>query len=71
MFDDTRMDLPCPHCGKKTAKTVRWLKSHSQMTCPACGEGFRLDTSEFKRGLAAAEKKVADLRRQLSRLGKR
>lgn len=71
MFDDAKIDLPCPHCGKKTAKTVRWLKSHSEMACHACGELFQLDTKELKSGLSAAEKKVADLKRQLSRLGKR
>lgn len=67
MFDSAQIGIPCPSCGKETAKSVAWLKSHKQMTCTACGTTFDIDAEQFKRKLAGAEKQLADFQRKLSR----
>lgn len=66
MFDTSEIGIICPSCGKETVKTVAWLQSHKQMTCPACGMPFDIDADQFKRTPAATEKQVADLPRQHS-----
>lgn len=35
MFDDQSLDIPCPRCSRKTAKTIRWLKTHDHAASSA------------------------------------
>lgn len=70
MFDDAKIDVPCPSCGKETSKTISWLKSHKEITCGRCNTTFEVDTTKFEKDLRAAEKQVADFKRKMSRLFK-
>jgi hypothetical protein len=45
LFDDAEIEIPC-YCGRKTKKTVGWIKNHSQFTC-ACGTVISLKSDEF------------------------
>jgi len=31
------LEVPCPNCGTKTARTLEWLRSHSEFVCRQCG----------------------------------
>ena len=60
MFDKQSIDIPCANCGRKTSKTIGWLKTNRQMTC-RCGTVLNLDTSDLRA-------KIKQLERQLGKL---
>lgn len=60
IFDSQTIDIPCPKCGKRHAKAVRWLKTNNHFTC-TCGVRIDLDASEFRAKIANAEKQIRDL----------
>ena len=61
MFDDQSLDIPCPRCSRKTAKTIRWLKTHDHFTC-RCGSRIELDKDDLLRELKDVEKAIRDFR---------
>lgn len=69
-LDSQTIELPCPHCGKKSAHTVGKLKTNPQITCSGCRQVFRVNANELRAAVQKIEKSLADLRRTLGRLGK-
>jgi transcription elongation factor Elf1 len=69
-LDSATVELPCPHCGKKSAETIGALKTKTNLTCRHCRGSFSLDASDLRREVAQAEKSLTQLRRTLARLGK-
>jgi hypothetical protein len=63
-LDDAKIPIPCPGCGRKTEKTVRWLMHNGQFTC-SCGAVVKLDSGKFRQGVARADRAVEDLKRTL------
>ncbi|AXQ93185.1 hypothetical protein D0Z66_04775 [Cereibacter sphaeroides] len=61
MFDKQSLDIPCPNCGKKTKKTVGWIKTHDSFTCSGCARDISLDKKDLVSGLKAAEKSMKGL----------
>ena len=59
-FDDQTLDIPCPDCGKKAEKSVGWLKANKKFTCSGCGQTIDLQSDQFRRELAKAEKALAN-----------
>ncbi len=59
-FDDEMLDIPCPDCGKNAEKSVRWLKANKKLTCSGCGQTIDLQSDQFRREIAKAEKSIAD-----------
>jgi len=64
------LDLPCENCGRKTRKTIGWIKTHKQFTC-GCGTVVRLDTDQFNREIRKVEAAFTNLERSFKGLGKR
>lgn len=64
ILDDAPFEIPCPKCGKKIKKTIRWAKG-IRPKCPHCGAAF--DSSQFRGEIKKAEQALADLKRTLSR----
>ncbi|WP_287880461.1 hypothetical protein [Acidovorax sp.] len=69
-LDSHTVDIPCPGCGKKVAKTIGWLKTHPKFDC-ACGQPIAVDLSQFKQGLAGAQKSMDSIDAALRKIGKR
>ena len=69
-FDDKPIDLPCPTCGQKNAKTLKWVAANNQFTCK-CGQVVTFDNSQFKSEYNKAKKSLADLEKTLKNLGKK
>ncbi len=67
-FDDATLNIPCPHCGKETKKTIGWLKRNQEMPCSACRETFGLDTKELRTEIDRVDRAVRDLENTLKRL---
>lgn len=71
MFDKAELGIPCPGCGHKTPKKISWIKTHKEMVCAGCGSPVTLDSTKLEEGIRTVEKQLNDLKRQLSRIGKR
>jgi transcription elongation factor Elf1 len=69
-LDSATIDIPCPHCGKKSSETIRRLKTVDKLTCCHCHASFELDASDMRRQIAQVENQLAQLSRKLGSLGK-
>lgn len=69
MFDNAEIPIECANCGRKTKKTVAWLKNHTDFTC-SCGTRITIDASQFIREMKKVDKSIDDLKRTLKRFGK-
>ena len=63
-LDDETVPIPCPSCGRKTEKTVRWLMHNGQFACP-CGAVIKLESGRFRQGVARADRAIENLKRSL------
>jgi lysyl-tRNA synthetase class I len=59
-FDKQTLELPCPKCGKKTKKTVAWLKANSKFKC-SCGADITVDSSKLHKDLGKVEQSIDKL----------
>lgn len=60
ILDSQVLEIPCERCGRKTKKTVGWVKTNRQFTC-GCGTVITLDASDFRRKIAQVERDLAGL----------
>lgn len=68
-LDNVSIDIPCPKCGRKTKKTIGWVKANKKFTC-GCGVEVVLDAGQFRGEIAKAERAEADFKKALKGLGK-
>ncbi len=60
LFDDQKIDVPCPECGLKTKARIGKLKRSPTLRCRA-GHDFDVDAKQLLRDLKEVDKAVADL----------
>lgn len=60
LFDDQKIDVPCPECGRKTLARIGKLKRSPTLRCPA-GHDFDVDAKQLLRDLKEVDKAVSDL----------
>jgi endogenous inhibitor of DNA gyrase (YacG/DUF329 family) len=70
VFDNSDIEIPCPHCGKKTKQRIGRVKHDKNFTCPGCGKVSALDASGLRDGLKGAQRSLDDFARSLRKLGK-
>lgn len=70
-LDDNKVKVPCPNCGHKIEKTLGWLTSHKEMTCPSCRETVGLKNAQFKREIAKANKAADEFQRTIKDINKK
>jgi hypothetical protein len=58
LLDDIEVELVCRGCGRKTAKTVGWIRSHEQFVC-SCGVAN--EAIWFQEAIAQASREWSDL----------
>lgn len=68
-LDNEQIEIPCKNCGRKSKKSIGWIKSHTEFSC-ACGTRIRLQASQFKSEIAKVERSLGDLERSLKNFGK-
>ena len=69
IFDNQSIDIPCPDCGHKVAKTIAWLKTHRDFTC-RCGARVSLDPSQLRGQIAKVDRAFDDFKRTMGKLGR-
>ena len=45
MIDQVEISIPCPDCGKRAKKSMKWVQSHDVLVCE-CGTSIDLDKAE-------------------------
>jgi hypothetical protein len=55
--DDLVIGIPCPGCGEKTAKTIRWLKANDHFIC-GCAAVVTVDSTKLAAGLEDAKRRI-------------
>jgi len=68
-IDNHEIEIPCKNGGRKTIKTIGWIKTHAELAC-ACGTTISLVTDQFKRQLRDVEKSIEDFKRAIKKLAK-
>lgn len=67
--DSHELELPCAKCGRKTKKSIGWIKTNNSFVC-ACGTTIRLDADQFRGEIAKVDKAIADLEHTIKSFGK-
>lgn len=70
LIDGQAIEFPCPHCSGENSQTIGQLKRNPKLTCRRCRQDFTVDAHQLRTAVQQAEKSLADLQRQLGRLGK-
>lgn len=70
MLDSATIELPCPHCSKKTSETIGSLKTKTNLTCRHCRQSFDLDKTKLRREIGEVERQMTKTLGAFSRLGK-
>ena len=71
VLDSASIDMACPRCGQKTAKTIGWLKANNQITCPGCGGDIDIDPGNLVEVTGRVEKTLDGLNDSIRRINKR
>jgi DNA-directed RNA polymerase subunit RPC12/RpoP len=61
MFNNKKIDIPCPNCGYKKPFKVKDLKKNIKYDCPRCRKTIDMDTTKFASGIKKAEKELDKL----------
>lgn len=69
ILDQAEIEIPCENCGRKTKKSIGWIKTQSQFTC-ACGTRINIDASQFKSEMAKVDRSFASLQNTLKKFGR-
>ncbi len=69
LLDSAELQIPCEKCGRKTKKSIGWIKSHNRLTC-GCGAEIVLDASQFKTEIAKVERSLSSLQGAFKKLGR-
>lgn len=71
MFDDAKIPIPCPSCGKEAEETVAWLKTHDHFNCAGCGATIRVEAEKLLAGLTKVDQSIDKMLSGLRNLGKK
>jgi len=69
-LDAIEIEIPCENCSRKIKKSIGWIKSHQEFTCP-CGTTIVLKTDQVRREIAKVERSLDGFKRSLEKIGKR
>lgn len=64
VFDDQSIEVPCPGCGRKHAKSAKWIKTNDLIHCE-CESTIRLNKRQFIDAVRRAEAAIANFPREI------
>ena len=59
-LDSAEIELPCGNCGRKTKKSIGWVKSNRSFNC-SCGSRVEFDPNQFRQQIAKIENALRGL----------
>lgn len=62
MFDSAEFPVTCPVCGRRTRKTIAWLKSACVFACPSCDSPVLVNHEGLLAALDRAERTISRIR---------
>lgn len=62
LLNKTEIDVACRRCSVKSKQTLGRLKDNPEITCPACGLRFTINSEQFREGMRKVNKAIEDLR---------
>ncbi len=65
ILDRTQIEISCPGCGYKTAKTVGWLRKNTKLACPGCDHEIALEVDHVRTAFERADKRIEKPQRTL------
>ena len=71
LLDSAKIDIPCPHCGRKLQKAIGRLKLNPTLRCPGCHQPVVVDAKQLRSGLSNVDASLKKLSKALGRIGKR
>lgn len=71
IFDDRKIDVPCPQCRHKNSKALGWLRNNTKLVCGGCNVAITLDNEKLVSGLDEADKAMEGFRRTIANFGKK
>lgn len=69
LFENSDIEIPCPHCGKKSKQRLGGLQHEQDLICVHCSQRFTLDTQGLIDGLKSAQDSLNDFARSIGKLG--
>ena len=48
IVEDLEIELHCENCGRKTKKSVEWVRDHDEFACD-CGTTVPVDASKYRK----------------------
>jgi len=69
LFDESSIELTCPHCGHQFSERLGKLKAEPQLTCGSCSGAITIDASGLNATLKEVDQAQAELARTLRRFG--
>lgn len=70
LFEDAEIAIPCPKCGQKHKKSVRWIRANKELSCP-CGAVVALEADELLEGIEQADEAIDKFGADIKAIGKR
>ncbi len=43
---ESRIEIPCPYCGSRQRRVVRWVRAFESFVCGSCGRQVNLQRDE-------------------------
>lgn len=69
ILDSAEIEIVCKKCGRKSKKSVGWIKRNRHFTC-ACGCRMLLDADGLLREVGKVDRSVDTLQRDIQKLKK-
>jgi DNA-directed RNA polymerase subunit RPC12/RpoP len=66
-LDNQSIDIACTKCGRKTPKTVGWIRRYSYFDCAGCGTRINLERDQFINEATKISREFENLRRSIER----
>lgn len=69
IIDGAEIEIPCENCGRKTNKSIGWIKTNTNFICD-CGTRIVLDSDKLRREISKADRAIDEFQAQLKKFNK-
>lgn len=70
LFDESPIELTCPHCSHKFSELIGKLKANPELTCGSCNGAIQISADGLNSALGEVDDSLADLGKAIERFNK-